>query len=371
MIGISINTNGIVGDNKKGWIRELVDRNSPLFVGIQESKLLSCDKNVIRSLWPRNYINFAVSNSVGASGGIITIWDSRTFTMEQNFIDRFFVGVVGSWVGSCNKIGLLNVYAPQCSSLKEILWSSIESLINSVNVTWVVFGDFNVVRSQDERSGCSFDSGEAGVFNDFLSRTGLFGLPLWGRRAFTEIRNSGVFGEALVTATWAEPTLAITPDNLLKNKLKKLRMAIKSWTLDRYSAQNKDRDTLSKNLLDWDVKAENGLINEVDVIKREEWLMDLNRIDQLLRDDLKHKCRLKWAVEGDENTKFFHSTLNVKFANFSIKGILVNGNWEDSPVAIKNAAIEHFSSHFKESDINRPPFLAICSASCLMLMQAT
>ncbi|GKE23399.1 putative RNA-directed DNA polymerase, partial [Tanacetum coccineum] len=290
--------------------------------------------------------------------------------MEQNFIDRFFVGVVGSWVGSCNKIGLLNVYAPQCSSLKEILWSSIESLINSVNVTWVVFGDFNVVRSQDERSGCSFDSGEAGVFNDFLSRTGLFGLPLGGRR-FTRFDKDGRKASkldrflvsssffdvwALVAATWAEPTLAITPDILLKNKLKKLRMAINSWTFDRYSAQNKDRDTLSKNLLDWDVKAENGLINEADVIKREEWLMDLNRIDQLLRDDLKQKCHLKWAVEGDENTKFFHSTLNVKFANFSIKGILVNGNWEDSPVAIKNAAIEHFSSHFKESDINRPSF---------------
>ncbi|GKF53779.1 RNA-directed DNA polymerase, eukaryota, partial [Tanacetum coccineum] len=164
MIGISINTNGIVGDNKKGWIRELVDRNSPLFVGIQESKLLSCDKNVIRSLWPRNYINFAVSNSVEASGGIITIWDSRTFTMEQNFIDRFFVGVVGSWVGSCNKIGLLNVYAPQCSSLKEILWSSIESLINSVNVTWVVLG--------------------------ISMSTGLFGLPLGGRR-FTRFNKDG------------------------------------------------------------------------------------------------------------------------------------------------------------------------------------
>ncbi|GJS78726.1 hypothetical protein Tco_0728607 [Tanacetum coccineum] len=68
------------------------------------------------------------------------------------------------------------------------------------------------------------------------------------------------------------------------------------------------------------------------------------------------KCRVKWAVEGDENTRFFHSLLNRKNANSSIKGMLINGIWEDNPDVIKNAAIEHFSSRFKESDLIRPSF---------------
>ncbi|GKA08346.1 putative RNA-directed DNA polymerase [Tanacetum coccineum] len=315
------------------------------------------------------------------------LWVARLTFRPNSYlhsVDRYFVGVVGSWVGSSNPIGLLNVYAPQASHLKECLWSSIATLINSVNATWVVFGDFNVVRSQDERSGCYFDSSEAGVFNDFISRTGLFDLPLGGRR-FTRFDKDGrkaskldrflvssnffdVWNDASVSVLCrsfsdhcpllikVDPSPAITPDIGLKNKLKKLRMAIKKWTFERLAAQNKDREDLSKNLLEWDIKAENGLINEADIIKREEWLMDLNQLDQHVRDDLRQKCRVKWAVEGDENTRFFRSLFKGKNANSSIKGMLINGIWEDNPDVIKNAAIEHFSSRFKESGLIRPSF---------------
>ncbi|GKA50747.1 RNA-directed DNA polymerase, eukaryota [Tanacetum coccineum] len=190
MIGISLNSNGLGGDNKKSWINELVDRNFPLFFGMQETKLESVDQSFIRSLWLRNYAQFAFSGSVGASGGILTMWDSRVFTMEQTFCDRNFLGITCSWVGMSNKVGLLNVYAPQSSPLKEALWSSIESLVTSVNVIWVVFCDFNVVRSRDERSGCRFDIDEANVFNDFISRVGFFDFPLGGRR-FTRFDQEG------------------------------------------------------------------------------------------------------------------------------------------------------------------------------------
>nr|GEX97102.1 hypothetical protein [Tanacetum cinerariifolium] len=56
------------------------------------------------------------------------------------------------------------------------------------------------------------------------------------------------------------------------------------------------------------------------------------------------------------NKRFFHSLLKGKNANSSIKGILINGIWEDTPDVIKNAAIEHFSSRFKESGLIRPSF---------------
>ncbi|GKC63410.1 RNA-directed DNA polymerase, eukaryota [Tanacetum coccineum] len=65
---------------------------------------------------------------------------------------------------------------------------------------------------------------------------------------------------------------------------------------------------------------------------------------------------IKWVVEGDENTRFFHSLLKGKNANSSIKGMLINGIWEDNPDVIKNAVIGHFSSRFKESGLIRPSF---------------
>ncbi|GJS67993.1 RNA-directed DNA polymerase, eukaryota [Tanacetum coccineum] len=135
-------------------------------------------------------VAFAYSGSVGASGGILTLWDTNVFSLESDIVDRNFVVVIGTWVGMQGKVGIMNVYAPQDRHLKEALWSSIESLLNSVNITWIVFGDFNVVRSQEERSGCRFNHGKANIFNDFIYRCRLFDFPLGGRK-FTRFDRDG------------------------------------------------------------------------------------------------------------------------------------------------------------------------------------
>ncbi|GKD54311.1 RNA-directed DNA polymerase, eukaryota, partial [Tanacetum coccineum] len=167
--------------------------------------------------------------------------------MDHTFCDRNFLCITSLWVGMANKVGLLNVYAPQSSSLKEALWSSIESLVTSINDVWVIFGDFNVVRSRDERSGCKFDMSEANVFNDFISRLELFAFHLGGRR-FTRFDQEGrkaskldrfmvspeffdLWKDAHVknqTLPSSSPLFSL--DILLKNKLKRLRLAIKSWS---------------------------------------------------------------------------------------------------------------------------------------------
>ncbi|GKC11569.1 putative RNA-directed DNA polymerase [Tanacetum coccineum] len=110
------------------------------------------------------------------------------------------------------------------------------------------------------------------------------------------------------------------------------------------------------NLADWDQKAEAGTLNDSDIVKREEWIMDLHYFYQLERYDLKQKSRVKWAIEGDENTRYFLSLLRNRFANFSIKWIHVNGIWCDNPVLIKEAVMDHFALSFKERIEARPKF---------------
>ncbi|GJU28730.1 putative RNA-directed DNA polymerase [Tanacetum coccineum] len=361
------------------------------------------------------YVDFAFCSSHGASGGILTIWDSRMFSIDTKFVNKNFLCVVRTWVGITAKVGLLNIYAPQSPALKDQLWSDLEILINAIDAVWIVFGDFNVVRSQDERFGCIFDTNEANSFNDFISRVGFIDFPLRGRR-FTRFDKNGskaskldrflVFGnffdywidasvlvlyrslsdhcplllkvgtpnfgpkpyrvfdkwfrnedfKSLVVNSWTSSPLPLSANLLLKDKIKRLRLDIKNWTCIQMLSKNKVKEDLKKQLLEWDVKAEKGLINDLDVAKREEWLMDLDHLDQIHRLDLKQKCRIRWVVEGDENTKFFHSLLKFNNSKMNIKGININGVWHEDPESIKNAAFEHFSTRFKECNQNRPQF---------------
>ncbi|GJR88098.1 hypothetical protein Tco_0212109 [Tanacetum coccineum] len=72
-------------------------------------------------------------------------------------------------------------------------------------------------------------------------------------------------------------------------------------------------------------------IDDRDIAEREECIMDLNQLDKLHMEDLKQKCQMRWEIEGDENSKFFHALLKCKYANFNNKGVNVNGVWHDDP----------------------------------------
>ncbi|GJW48597.1 putative RNA-directed DNA polymerase, eukaryota, reverse transcriptase zinc-binding domain protein [Tanacetum coccineum] len=62
---------------------------------------------------------------------------------------------------------------------------------------------------------------------------------------------------------------------------------------------------------------------------------------------LAQKAKLKWALEGDENSSFFHSTLKKKRRHLAIKGILKNGEWIKDPNLVKADFLDHFRTRFK------------------------
>nr|GEX19805.1 hypothetical protein [Tanacetum cinerariifolium] len=179
------------------------------------------------------------------------MWDSNLFSKEIEFIDRNFVGVIGSWTRMQGKVGILNVYAPQDSHVKHVLWSHIEDLLANINASRIVFGDFNVVRFKEEYSGSRFNFLEANSFNDFISRCGQFDFPL-GDRTLTRFDKVGS----------------------------------KESKLDRF----------------------------------------------------------RWAVKGDENSRFFYSSLRNRYSKYSIKGMHFNKTWVESPRDIKQAAMDHYAA---------------------------
>ncbi|GJZ76785.1 putative RNA-directed DNA polymerase [Tanacetum coccineum] len=135
-------------------------------------------------------------SSVGAFGGLLTMWDPGAFFMESHVVNANYLCAFGSLTGINHKVALLNIYTPQASSDKVLLWNSIENLINSMDAIWIIFGDFNVVRCKEERAGTIFKACEANAFNDFLSRIdsksglkiGLYLEALYLMRVFSNLK---------------------------------------------------------------------------------------------------------------------------------------------------------------------------------------
>lgn len=64
----------------------------------------------------------------------------------------------------------------------------------------------------------------------------------------------------------------------------------------------------------------------------------------------KQKSRVNWLIDGDLNTKFFHSSTLVTRSRNSLVGIKDNkGSWLDDMKQIENHVVEHFSRLFSDT----------------------
>jgi exonuclease III len=73
---ISWNVRGLGRVDKRKEVRNLVREKHPLIVCLQETKLQVCDDSLCTSLWGSSLFGFSFRPSAGASGGLLTIWDT-------------------------------------------------------------------------------------------------------------------------------------------------------------------------------------------------------------------------------------------------------------------------------------------------------
>ncbi|GJS06426.1 hypothetical protein Tco_0363222, partial [Tanacetum coccineum] len=98
-----------------------------------------------------------------------------------------------------------------------------------------------------------------------------------------------------------------------------------------YKAKISIQSNLSEidKILDQGGSNEEILINRSLLLKK---LHDINSIDSL---EMAQKAKVRWAIEEDENTKYFHDILNNKRYQLAIRRVLVDGNWIVGPFVVK------------------------------------
>ncbi|GJV30474.1 putative RNA-directed DNA polymerase, partial [Tanacetum coccineum] len=357
--------------------------------------------------------------SQGNSGGIIAIWDNSMFKGNRVIHnEEGFLAIFGEWLHIGMVCLMIVVYAPQDGNKKCCLWNRLLHLIHDFHDMVIVLGDFNEVRSECERSGSLFCKKGAKLFNEFISKADLVDLPMGGRK-FTRMDkhgtklskidrilmshhftskwpnaqltalprdlsdhcplvlkshsedygpipfkffNSWLLNEDfphIVSESWSSHHDSITlqhPANVVKKKLQTLKHRLKNW---RNNVCSKN-DTLIRNLKTkvdiLECKAEASALSSLEIEERLSLIKHLEDAEHIKRLDLMQKAKIKWAIEGDENSKYFHGIINNKFARFRINGIYIDGVWVTNPPQVTDSIFNFHKVKFQGTSFNRPHF---------------
>lgn len=107
---ISWNVWGLGGFEKRREICQLVREKNPSILYLQETKLSVFDGSVCESIWSDINVDFWFQPSMGASGGLVTMWDCSHVEAWVSMQFDHVLGIQGRFVRNGEEFTLLNVY---------------------------------------------------------------------------------------------------------------------------------------------------------------------------------------------------------------------------------------------------------------------
>ncbi|XP_071696403.1 uncharacterized protein [Rutidosis leptorrhynchoides] len=330
---LSINIRGFKVEGKVDWFRKMIASANPIIAAIQETKFHKTSDRWIEFLWGFPDVGYVEKRARGRSGGLLLIWDSNSFRVDQAVEGDYFIAVKGKLVGHDTDIVVVNVYGPHKEDKKKCFWDSLSNLLMFDNVAWVLCGDFNEVWRCDERKNCIFLECRASMFNEFIENNGLIEIPLVGRR-FTRISDDGVkfskldrflvsekfalmwndllvipldrkltdhspillkngiedFGpkptrvfdvwleeegaESVIAEAWNSNVNARNPDTIFRLKLKNVKERLKQWSKEKFGSIDTEILELIDESRSWELEAENRSLTDAE---RNEWMSIRNK----------------------------------------------------------------------------------------------
>ncbi|KAL8528391.1 hypothetical protein ACS0TY_005992 [Phlomoides rotata] len=104
----------------------------------------------------------------------------------------------------------------------------------------------------------------------------------------------------------------------------------------------------------WDRIDDKLGLEENEVTARNKCLAELLRYAHWKENFLFQKAKVKWLLEGDVNSGFFHGWINKRRKVNEIDGLYFEGVWTESVEGVKNGVRTHFLKHFKSPNLLRP-----------------
>lgn len=143
-------------------------------------------------------------------------------------------------------------------------------------------------------------------------------------------------------------TLHTYNNRSLCGTLKEIKLSLKEWKRNTVANQEDHIKRLENELKKLDMEEDN---NEL----KSQIFEQLQNAYQSKLSQLQQKSRIKWDLEGDSNTSFFHKVIHQRRRRNQIQKLVSNNALVLKPMEIKNALLQDFSDFYCNS-INHTPF---------------
>jgi len=413
---ISWNVRGLGGIEKRKEVSQLVREKRPFIFCIQETKCVSFDDLLCKSIWGDANVGYSIQPSLGASGGLVTLWDSSEVEVWSTTSFDHVLMIIGRFSKSNDHFVVLNIYAPCYVSRQRSLWDNISTrLVNYDDENLCICGDFNAVRNVSERRsvGCiQRHLGTTGL-NQFIDDNLLIDLPLRGRN-FTWYKGDGKsmsrIDRFLLSEKWCLTlpncfqlatarglsdhcplVLSIDEENwglrplrllkcwanfpgyktfvrdqwrsfqlegyggyVLKEKFKLIKLALRDSHIRQ--SQNLPRKFLSlkEKISSFDLKRETEDLLESKLEEYHGLSEDLFSLAWSHASICWQQSRALWLREGDANSKKIHGIMSSRRRGNAVTCFLVDNVLIEGVDNVRKAVFSHFSTHFQASFAQLP-----------------
>jgi exonuclease III len=382
-------------DKCKDVLAELTDLKPSISL-LQETKLNACDPIKAKSFLPHICDQFEILPSIGTRGGMINAFSSRLFNLQSTKRSAYTLTIALRTHLSPSEIWVTNVYAPTEHTLKQSFLDELKSIAPTTAIPWIILGDFNLMRFSTDKNNNNFRQTEADSFNNTINSLSLIELPLLDRaytwssnrqnptlqkidRAFINLEWANTFPNSSISSltrfvsdhvpivaaistsvsrpaffrfenywashqacrnivhdTWAAPQSNNDVGRGLVSNLKKTRFALKTWR--RSLLPPHLAETNCKLVISYlDLIEEHRQLSSPEFSLRHVLIRSLRRALRSRVDHWKTRSKIKFAIDGDENTKYFHICASNQLRNNKISIIELNG--------------AEFSNHAQKTDI--------------------
>ncbi|GKD66775.1 RNA-directed DNA polymerase, eukaryota [Tanacetum coccineum] len=225
---------------------------------------------------------------------------------------------MGTWIPTSTKLLVISVYAPQELIEKRQFWEYLAYLVNQWDVEIMILGDFNEVRAEYER---------------FLVTEGLM-LSFPHLSAICLDNNLSDHRPILMTELNVD--YRVTLFRVFHSRFNKEgfdKVVKNSWKILKFVEANV---SIQKKLSDVDKVLDQGGYSDDTMNYNSSLLKELQDINLIEASNIAQKAKVRWFIERDENSKYFHGILNKKRSQLAIRRVLADGEWLVDPSKVED-----------------------------------